>query len=1023
MNFDSRFWHEQLQSLGYVLHPEDLDAAALKEQGSIGKDFMGAKITRLYRDNFTEITVIFGESGASLSRALCTRTARLWKQHRLIRPLLLFTDGNESYAVMVPGKGTGGEARILVLSDSLYRTDREVLQSMQYPGTPEELSKAYDTIFFPYEKVRDEFFTGYRGLYQEIETTVKKHLPRDSSSYAQRFLGRLMFIYFLQRKGWLKSDKRFVDKIGDYRELNLLFYESLNREGSPGIPFLNGSLFEREDYMNTNLENSLFKDMNTLFNRAREFFNSYNFTVDESSSLEVEVSIDPALIGTVFENMLPEHERGTKGVFYTPVPEASFICRRALSHYLGFKDEMSQDKKTFLDGLSIHLAELRESKSEHDIREFRERLLSLRILDPAVGSGGFLVVMMQTIVEIIQEAEAIAGWITDAEEYKKRILPNLYGFDIEPEAIEIARLRLWLSLIIAQREPEPLPNLDMNLVTIKDSLRMPNSQSTLDFELEELKERFFDLKNRYLSEHISGNKRKLREQLEKLENAIVERSGTSQGVIEVYMPKMADVIIMNPPYVNQLAIKEESKHYYSTRYGLDKTSDLYAYFLLRALQLLSDSGVASVISSDKWLETEYGVKLQEKLRNNLIGIYGQWERSFGADINTVITVFTRKKQIQPIDFTYLESYSKDAVKQESRVERNTIPSGKWFYLRAPKVFMESVLPKLNHKLSEYAEIQRGFTTGANEFFYIEDVGHQFETDALSESDLPERSKVYAKTKQDLDKQGLVYVQNEFGKRFLIDKKDLAPVIRSPTELESYSLGKPKSLVFKPIPPRRPGEHSKRYIDWAENYQMTVTRGKHKDKTVRGIDKLATVRAHRPHWFNVADLPPAELFHPIGTDRRHFVLRASVPSLSDQMLVMIRPKTKALTRNIWIYLNSIVAYLTFELYGRRFGGGALQVPTGVMESLPVPDMNNMQYRPETEVVLAGKIQEVSVVVESKEREDLDVATLLSMGIRDAQQLLPQLRQAFTELVQDRLVKGSRSPSERTDDEDDPHDQDN
>lgn len=430
MDFDSQFWHKEMQSLGYNLHPEELDVSALKEQGSIARDFVEAKVTRLYRDNFTEMAVVSVGPGASFSRASCTRTTRLWKQHRLIRPLLLFTNGKESYAVLVPGKGTGGEARILVLSDSLYRTDKEVLQSMQNPGTPEELSRAYDTAFFPYEKVRDEFFTGYRDLYQEIEETVKKYLPKVSSSYAQRFLGRLMFVYFLQRKGWLKSDKRFVDKIEDYGELNDLFYESLNKEGTPGIPFLNGSLFEREDYMDTDLEKRLFKDMDALFKKAREFFNSYNFTVDESSPLEIEVSIDPALIGTVFENMLPEHERGTKGVFYTPVVEASFICRRALASYLGFGDEITQDGKKFTDGLSKRIAEFRELKSERDVREFREKLLSLRILDPAVGSGGFLVVMMQTMIDIIQEAEAVVGWRTDAEEYKKRILPNLYGFDI-----------------------------------------------------------------------------------------------------------------------------------------------------------------------------------------------------------------------------------------------------------------------------------------------------------------------------------------------------------------------------------------------------------------------------------------------------------------------------------------------------------------------------------------------------------------------------------------------------------------
>jgi type II restriction/modification system DNA methylase subunit YeeA len=178
--------------------------------------------------------------------------------------------------------------------------------------------------------------------------------------------------------------------------------------------------------------------MDPLFKEERSFFNNYNFTVDEVSPLELEVSIDPALIGTVFENMLPEYERGSKGTFYTPASESSFICRRALANYLGYPDRISDDKTRFQDGLRLYIEKLREMKSEKEVRDFREKLLKTVILDPAVGSGGFLLVAMQEIIPTIQEAESTVGWKSDPEEYKKRILPNLYGFDIEGEAIEIA---------------------------------------------------------------------------------------------------------------------------------------------------------------------------------------------------------------------------------------------------------------------------------------------------------------------------------------------------------------------------------------------------------------------------------------------------------------------------------------------------------------------------------------------------------------------------------------------------------
>jgi hypothetical protein len=252
-NFDFSFWETTLGSLSYPIKAEALDVNTLKETKAVPRDFSLKQVSRVYQDSYVEVAILRSDDGSKLSRSVCTRTTRMWRQNRLKRPLLLFTNGTESYAVIVPGTRTDGEAKILWLSDNLYRTDREVIESLRYPGNPDSLRQAYDTTFFPYDKVRSEFFAGYRELYAKIEKAVKKYLKRESSSYAQRFLGRLMFVYFLQRKGWLKKDKRFINSIADFKKLNELFYESLNKEGTPGIPFLNGSLFEREEYMTASL--------------------------------------------------------------------------------------------------------------------------------------------------------------------------------------------------------------------------------------------------------------------------------------------------------------------------------------------------------------------------------------------------------------------------------------------------------------------------------------------------------------------------------------------------------------------------------------------------------------------------------------------------------------------------------------------------------------------------------------------------------------------------------------------------
>ena len=1012
--FDSEFWKDTLKQLSYPIKPVELDLPTLKGQRALPPDVEAVKVLRLYADDYAEVAVVEFDSTSKLRRSLCTRMARSWKENRLIKPLLIFTNGTDSFAVIVPGKGIGGEAKVLGLSDRLYRTDIEVLESMNFPGNAEELSKRYDSEFFPYEKVRDEFFGGYRELYELIEKAVKKELKSEGTSYAQRFLGRLMFLYFLQRKGWLKENRRFIDTISDYRELNKLFYESLNQEDTPGIPFLNGSLFEKELYMNKTLENDLFQKMDKLFKEARDFFNQYNFTVDETSPLEIEVSIDPALIGTVFENMLPEHERGSKGTFYTPRTESSFICRRAIGNFFGLEDEVSHDEKTFIDGLQKYLEGLKTDKSEKDIRAFKERLMSLRVLDPAVGSGGFLLVMMQEIIELIRESENIVGWRSDVEELKKKILPNLYGFDIEPEAVEIARLRLWLSLIIDEKEPEPLPNLDMNIIVIKDSLRLPEPQRSIDLNVEALSETFAEIKAKYLNEHSANKKKSLKEQLQQISDEITERTGRDPNVVEAYMLQRANIIVMNPPYVRQEAIPQEKKKYYAKKYSLNKKSDLFAYFLVRTLDLLSDDGIASVISSDKWLETDYGVSLQRKLKDHIISIYGQRERTFGADINTVITVFGAKKFPAPVNFTYLRVYGGEEVKQQLSIERNKLVPGKWFYLRAPnKVFVERILPRLNYRLELLAEVKFGIKTGANEFFYMKDVSQIYEADYLSDPKTFKEWGITAKTKRDLEKSGLIYVENQGGERFVIERQTLQPLLRSIKDFSCPQIDE-NSLVFcfvvnsidKKIP------CASKYILWGENKTINVTRGS-KAKTVVGYGSLSSIKG-RPKWYALTALRPAKIFLPELYSARFLSFHSNKPMLADHLFDMVFIK-ETYEHVLWLYLNSTIHFMMLELWSPRMGGGggALHPRTGDYKKIPVPDLDKI-IDPLKQIAFGNrKTLPYDQETAQDDRRSLDLAVLIGLGFdaEEAKELIHMLHQSYIELVRDRLIKGGTSTARK------------
>jgi len=1011
MIFDTSFWVSKAKHLGYPIMEEELSVDYLRESGVFPRTVNVTRALRVYIDDYIEFVVISIKD--RLSRGLCTRIARNWKEKRLIRPLLIFTDDDdESFIVIIPGRGLGGEVRVLHIEGELYRTDIEVIESLRYRGDPESLRNAYDSDMLPYEKVREEFFEGYRDLYEKIVNVVKDVLHDNANSYAQRFLGRLMFLYFLQRKGWLKGDRNFINKIKNYFELNHLFYESLNKkDGEEGIPFLNGSLFEREEYLTDEVEKKIAKEMNSLFYEARNFFNKYNFTVDETSPLEVEVSIDPLLLGTVLENMLPEHERGRKGTFYTPVNEIGFMCRRAIAAWLGIEESVEEKngELRFVDGLEKYVAELKHRKDEREIREFREKLLSLKVLDPAVGSGGFLVVMMQTILQLIQEVEEAVGWKSDLEQYKRRIIPNLYGFDIESEAVEIARLRIWLSLIVDQKQPEPLPNLDLNIVTVSDSLILPHGvQKVLGEFLEEvgylsLVEDLEAVKAKYLNEHDPVKKNALRRRIEELQQEFLKRTGLAirgGAPIEFFMPSLADIIVMNPPYVRQEKIPKQKKEYYVNNYKLDKTSDLYTYFMVRSLRLLKRGGVATLITSDKWLEVNYGKTLQQILKPHVLAIYGQRKRSFTADINTVITLLKKEKQPEdkPIQFIYLESYGGEKVRNYRAIERKKLQSGKWYYLRVPKIFEDVLLPKLTHKLKDFAEIKFGIKTGANEFFYMKDVTHLYEADYLANPKKFQEWGVNAKTVKELQEQGLIYIENGINEkegrrfRFVIDRKDVILLVKSPKDITSYKIEKPKLLCLYTT---NPGKYTQQYIKWGENFKH-----KYNDKTYKGFHEHPTCKSRNP-WYKLPDLRPSKILLPMFFMKRLFIGFSNEEVLCDAALYTIYPKKGLSYEKLFIYLNSTLFLLTMELYGMRMGGGGgvLQLKVDFYEEIPVPDLTKVNINFDHNKLLNRIPFNYDEEVMQPDRYELDRTLLLALGYKEDEvdRLVNELHKAFVEVV--------------------------
>ena len=394
-------------------------------------------------------------------------------------------------------------------------------------------------------------------------------------------------------------------------------------------------------------------------------FDRFNFTVIESTPFDMEVAVDPEMLGKVFEELVTG--RHDSGAYYTPRPVVSFMCREALKGYLEGQDTglESEAIARFVDrhdtvGIGVAQA-----------RRVAEALAEVTVVDPACGSGVYLLGMMQELIEMQVRLFNVTQDAKSLYDLKLEIIQrNLYGVDIEDFAVNIAMLRLWLSLAIDYEgaTPEPLPNLDFKVVC-GDSLLGPDpsvglsgrddatSQVAMGREPARM-ERLDHLKGQYLRATGSPDKIRLRDEIGEIKAALREALGDGDSVPDRALDWRVefaevfgggggfDIAIANPPYVRQENIGSH-KSALAQQYAAAVTarSDLYCYFYARALQLLRDGGMHVFVCSNSWLDVGYGAKLQEYLLNNahVQAVYeSAVERQFStADINTVVSLIAK----------------------------------------------------------------------------------------------------------------------------------------------------------------------------------------------------------------------------------------------------------------------------------------------------------------------------------------------------------------------------------------------
>jgi adenine-specific DNA-methyltransferase len=326
------------------------------------------------------------------------------------------------------------------------------------------------------------------GIPVLADTKEQDKADKPIRDFVKTLLGRLVFLHFLQKKGWLgckAGGKSWVGGDPDFLQsfytlakskhdaalfhskyLCPLFHEALNQSERSGdlfpltnsrLPYLNGGLFEEDSGALRSLD---FPP--ELFGNLLDFFGEYNFTIDENDPEDHEVGIDPEMLGHIFENLLEDNK--DKGAFYTPKAIVSYMSRQSLLHYLQTHLGENKELETLLNEKDYTKHEGKDSFVAANREKIAKLLDDVKICDPAIGSGAFPIGLLQEILWTRLALQPELNTPPERAKLKRQIIQHsIHGVDIDPGAIEIARLRFWLALVVDEDEPRPLPNLDYKI--------------------------------------------------------------------------------------------------------------------------------------------------------------------------------------------------------------------------------------------------------------------------------------------------------------------------------------------------------------------------------------------------------------------------------------------------------------------------------------------------------------------------------------------------------------------------------
>ena len=588
-----------------------------------------------------------------------------------------------------------GNLRVMEFSGRLTHTQEQILDKIA--GSLSLTSqKAFHTVLWEsmaLSEVNKHFYQGiaynFSILYQHLVKSGKGR--EDAKLFSSRLLGRLLFIWFLRKKGVISNEEKYFpsdieDSTVYYNTvLKPLFFQTLNtpvyarKNGDLNTPYLNGGLFDAHTndwpYENTTFPVNYFNDLYSHLDK-------YNFTTDESSPDYEQVAIDPEMLGRVFESLLAEQltdsgeqVRKAKGTFYTPREIVSYMCKESLRQYLYTElgDEKYYSGVDKLIDSPDYEWETAHSNAKRDLWPFENMtrfipkvigiLDSLTVLDPACGSGAFPMGMLQLLTKVYERLDTRFN----PYETKLSIIQNtIFGVDIEPMAVEISRLRAWLAIIVDDDgKIDPLPNLDFKFICADSLMPLETKMGLLDDPL--LHDKMTEVRSKFFNARKPESKDEWRKKYYKLTSSTNMFSSGREKQLASFDPfknqqpakffdpdymfgvKKFNIVIGNPPYVGEKGHKEMFDKYKNTSFGkkfYKGKMDFFYFFFHLALDNLEEKGSGAFITTNYYPTADGALTLRRDLykRSNIIKLvnfneYKIFESALGQ--HNLITIFQK----------------------------------------------------------------------------------------------------------------------------------------------------------------------------------------------------------------------------------------------------------------------------------------------------------------------------------------------------------------------------------------------